>query len=514
MSGNVGIRQAIFGVSGVVLISKLLGFIREMVIAERFGTSLQYDIFLIAIAAPIFFNLVIVHSANYLTVPFLSRKSTDFAENSDWREIWSVFNSLLAVVLLLIGLIIIAAPHLVKLIGPNLEGEELRKGVYYCRAISALVFFGFLESFLRSALNVRKQFVYPMMGTIILNIVVISVIYLFSAKLSVGAILLGLLVGSFFQVIFLFLKFTNRGIFGYFSLKIFGPEVRNLLAVGGAIVAVELLMSTYFLIDRYFASNSIEGVVSALNYCSLLVMLPVSIVGYAISAVTFPYLSERSEKIQSKEFASLLHSALTMALVIGLPCGMFYLVFPRELTAAVFFRGAFDLNSLEITSRILITLAPYLVCLFLYTILLQSCYSSGRQKTVLMIALASIFLKFILTGLLIKLLDYPGIGLATSIVQTITICLLIAILVRDNRLTDIGKLGITAGKVIVASMPILVLAYFYKSFPDFAHGMSLVSKLRVIPAGIIAFSGFIFIGYFINISLVRDMFGRLPRIRK
>lgn len=504
MSGTVSIKQAILGVSGIVLISKLLGFIREMVIAERFGTSLEYDVFLIAIAAPIFFNVVIVRSTNFLLVPFLSKKIDKTINADSDREIWSVINSLLTVVLFLILIIILAAPYLVKLIGPNLEGETLSKGIFYCRAISILVFFGFAESLLRSALNVRKSFVYPALGTIVLNIVAISTIYLFSGGMSVTAILLGLILGYFLQVTFLYLKVKNIGALGNFHLKLFGPEAIRIFSVGGVIVAVELLVSTYFLIDRYFASGLQEGVVSALNYCSLLVMLPVSIIGFAIASVTFPYLSENAHAGGKLQFGRMLHSALSLALVIGLPCGLFYLIFPRELTAAVFFRGAFDLYSLEITSKILIMLAPYLVCLFLYTILIQACYSSGRQRAVFYIAVVSIIMKVILTWLLKGLMGYPGIGLATSIVQLFMVGMLVWLLNYDGRLAEIRGLMLTLGRVVIASVPLLATGYFFGKLPDFTMDMEILSRLRVIPAGLISILGFVIIGYLVKIETIRE----------
>jgi len=509
LSGVGGIKQAIFGVSGVVLVSKLLGFIREMVIAERFGTSLEYDIFLIAIAAPIFFNVVIVRAINFLAVPFLSRKLSGEGSDNDPREIWSVLNSLFAVVLSIIVFLVLAAPLLVRLIGPDLDGEKLSRGVFYCRAISILVFFGFAESFLRSALNVKKYFVYPAFGTIVLNLVAISVIYIFSGELSVAAILLGLILGYFLQVVFLLSKVWNISIFDKFRLTMFGPEVRKVLSIGGVIIAVEFLVSTYFLIDRYFASGMQEGVVSALNYCSLLIMLPVSIVGFAIASVIFPYLSENATSDKLDRFRNMLHSALSMALVVGLPCAIFYFFFAEELTAAVFLRGAFDLYSLEITSNILIMLAPYLVCLFVYTILVQSCYSAGRQKAVFVIAVVSIVVKFFLTWWFKTLFDYPGIGMATSVVQIFTVLMLSVLLIRANRLGDLGRLSLTTIKVLAASTPILATGYFFGQLPDFVAGMSLPSKLRVIPAGLISFLGFVIIGYLAKVDIIRESLDKI-----
>lgn len=507
MAPSQSIRKAIFGVTGIVLISKLFGFIREMVIAERFGTSFEYDVFLIAIAGPVFFNLVVMHSTNYFAVPYLTKKIMVPADRADWRDIWSVFNTLVAIVLMIVAFIFLLAPYLVGIFGRNLEAESFERAVFYCRGASVLVLLGFLESFLRSGLNVLKRFVYPALGTIVLNIVIISIIYSLSAELSVTALLVGLIVGTSVQVIFLSLRLFNVRFLKCFNLRIFGHEMKNILAVGGAIVMVELLSRTYFLIDRYFAAGMMEGVVSALNYCSLLVMFPISIIGFSIASVTFPYLSERAGNDTAGEFVSLLKSALRLSLAIGLPCGIFYMAFAEDIIGAVFFRGAFDLSSLEITSNILITLGPYMVCLFLYTILLQACYSLGHQKSVVLVAVSGVVLKFILTAVFKNIFDYPGIGMASSVVYVVSAGMLIFILRRDGRIENLRWFFSAAGKVIVASIPMLIIAYFYSRLPDFEDGMSLLARIRVIWAAGPSLLLFVLIGYIIKVDEIRSFWG-------
>nr|MBN2278434.1 polysaccharide biosynthesis C-terminal domain-containing protein [candidate division Zixibacteria bacterium] len=514
MVKTIGIKQAILGVSGIVIISKLLGFLREMVIAERFGTSREYDIYLIAIAAPVFLNMVISRATNFLTVPFLTRQaSSNTSDISGRRAIWSAFNSMILVVFLIILLVAILAPYLVSAVGPGLDGEELARAVFFCRIISVMLLLGFLESFLRSALNVKKNFVYPVVGTIVLNITVITIIYIFSGRWSVAAILYGLLIGMVLQIIFLILKAFNFGQLKYFNLNIFGGEIKKVLGVGGILILVELVASTFFLIDRYYASGMIEGVVSALNYSSLLVMLPINIAGFAIASVIFPYLSERADYKSKNDFASLLRTSLGLALTIGLPCGIFYVLFAAELTAAVFFRGAFNAYSLEITSRILATMSPYLVFMFLYTILIQACYAVNQQKKVLLISILAFVLKFVLTGLFKTWFDYPGIGAATSVVSGTTICLLLLVLVRGGNLTGLASMSSLIARILLASLPMVLIALFYNSLPGFYGGMSLVSKFRVIGAGALSFLFYIGIGYLVKIDEIRSALTSLKRRR-
>lgn len=506
MSTGQSIRQAIFGVSGVVLISKFSGFIREMVIAERFGTTSEYDVFLIAIAVPIFFNVVVVRSVNFLSVPFLTRQLSETDKIAGKRNIWSVYNSNLMVVITICLAVIALAPQLVRLISENLSATEFSQGVIYCRLATLLILLSYHESFLRSALNVKKHFAYPIAGIIINNVVIITLIYIFSGRLSVGAILLGLLTGVLVQNIFLLLRLWNVRFFGFFNLKLFNKTVRHTLSAGATIITIEMLMRAFFIIDRYYAADMTAGVVSALNYCSLLVMLPVSVVGYAIAAVTFPYLSERTGPSHRREFSDLLKKSLSLSLTIAVPAGIFYFIFAEEITAAVFLRGAFDLTSLRLTSEILITLAPYLICQFIYTILIQAHFSAGLERRVLYTAIMAVILKLILTGIFSSILDYPGIGLATSTVFLLTVSILVVSLIKTDRLRNVHGLAILLLKLVLASLPILVVGYFYQDLSAFAPGMNLLSKMRVIWAAPPAAFLFILAGYGLKVDIIRQAF--------
>jgi putative peptidoglycan lipid II flippase len=508
---NPSIRQAIIGVSGIAILSKIVGFLREMVIADRFGTSHEYDIFLLAISAPVFFQMVAMRATNFLTVPILARMNSSQDGDSNKRNIWSMFNSLFTIIFLLLIAVIVFAPYLVKLMASDLTPENFSLGIFYCRIFSLAILLSFLEAFLRSMLNVKKSFAYPAMGIIILNIVTIICIYLFSGKFSVSAILMGTILGMAMQVIFLLLKLWDIKALKYFNLDIFSGQVKQALKVGGIIVGVELLMVTFFLVDRYFAADLGEGVVSAIKYAGVLVMLPGNIIGFAIAAVTFPYLSERAGEESHQEFSSLLHSSLSLALIIGLPTGIFFFVFPRELIAAVFLRGAFDMNSLVMTARILKAFAPYLVCLFLYAILIQACYSAGRQKMVFWITLLAVALKYFLTWLFKNIFDYPGIALATSVVYILIASLMILFLVRQNLLADIKKLLITVFRVVIASVPILILAFFAGMSLQLPAHPSFWFKMRIIPIAAISILLFIAISYIINISEIKTFIRGLRR---
>jgi putative peptidoglycan lipid II flippase len=503
LSNEGKIRGAVLGVSGAAILSKAFGFLREATIADRFGTFPQYDLLLVGIAAPIFLNMAISNAANFLIVPFLSKSFVEGGLESGWKKFWRLFFTLLAVSLAAAAATFAAAPLLVKIIAPSLEIQDMEKGIWYCRLISGLITLGFVETILRSALNVRKVFVYPAIGSIILNITIIVVIAVLSKTLSVLSLILAMYVGHLATIIFLSARLAGLGLMRHFEARIFDPEITRALGAGGAIIAVEFLMRSYFMVDRHFASELESGVISGLSYAGLLIMLPISVAGASIATVTFPYLSDRAGKKRSLEFVSLLNKAIRISIALGIPCSIFYAMFAREITAAAFFRGAFDGASLELTSRLLTFMSPQILFLFLAPLLLQACYSTGRQKTVLVVAVISIIAKLALAWALSRLFNYPGIALSIAAIEALMTVLMLCVLARDNKVSEAKRAATTAIKAAFASVPIVAIGLAAKSLPEINQGADIISKFRIIPIGVVSSFFFYLLSRLIRLDEIR-----------
>ena len=187
------------------------------------------------------------------------------------------------------------------------------------------------------------------------------------------------------------------------------------------------------------------------------------------------------------------------------------LLFPAELVKAVYFRGEFNLISLEFTSGILQYLAPYLLMLFLYSLLIQACYAAGKQKSVLVIAVIAVILKFALTGLFTRELGYIGIPLSTTIVGLLTVMAATYLLLQANWLTfDILFLRALA-KILAASVPIVLIAIVCRNIPGLAQNDSIIARYWVLPAACIAVILFIIIGRVLKLSEISDFLNLVRR---
>lgn len=411
------VARAVFGVAGVLLVSRLLGFCREVVIADVFGTTARYDLYLIAVMLPALTYGVLNFASVYLFVPYFSRKleTSDGSLTISWPAVWPAINLAVVTALVLAGLIVTLAPVVMKIWGGHYLGQDFAEIVLFCRIMAAMVVLGTTEAFMRAYLNVKRIFTYPAAGYIVYNIFCILAILIFHKHLSIGAIALGVLGGLAVQNVYLLLRLLSFKPFEKFVGRIVNADTRLLLATGAIIILIELVNRSYFLIDRYVAPQFGEGIISALNYGQVLIQLPDSIIGLAIGAVVFPLLSQASRDDRDRRFGDVYQKAVRTAMFIAVPVAAFYFVGAADLVYLLFHRGRFDYNSVTLTASILRPYAPSIVALFIISTSIRACYSGGWGRYVLVFAIVVFAVKFTATFGLSEMFGYPGITAATSL---------------------------------------------------------------------------------------------------
>lgn len=412
------VARAVFGVAGILLISRLLGFCREVVIADIFGTTARYDLYLIAVMLPALTYGVLNFASVYLFVPYFSRKM-EKADNGSvaisWPAVWPAINLAVLVALALAAIIITLAPVLMKIWGGHYLGDDFSQIVFFCRVMAAMVVLGTTEAFMRAYLNVKRIFTYPAAGYIVYNIFCILAIITLHQQLSIGAIALGVVGGLVVQNIYLLLRILSFRPFEKFVARIVSDDTRLLLATGTVIILIELINRSYFLIDRYVAPQYGEGVISALNYGQVLIQLPDSIIGLAIGAVVFPLFSQASRDDRDTRFGDVYQKAVKTATFLAVPVAAFYFVGAADFVYLLFHRGQFDNNSVTMTANILRPYAPSIVALFVISTSIRACYSGGWARYVLAFAVVVFATKFAGTFGLSQIFGYPGITAATSL---------------------------------------------------------------------------------------------------
>lgn len=453
--------KAIFGVAVVVAVSKIAGLAREMVIADRFGTSGEYDLYLIAVMLPALAYGVTNFASYYLFVPALGRRFDPHSHDAvgAWRYAWTLLGWTLTAALVVAGGIILLSPWLMKIWAGDFTAEEFRLVVFYSRLTALGVVLMAIEAFLRSLLNVRKVFSYPAGGTIVFNVVAIVCIVLFFDTLSVGAIAIGLLAGLSIQVMYLAMRVISLRPTAGFGLSA-EDSLRPLLATAGVLVIIESLNRSYFLIDRYFATDFGEGVISALNYSQVLVQLPDSVIGLAIASVAFPFFVQGSDKVDGREFFGLYAKSIVGGLLVAVPLAVIFFAGAEDIIRTLLVRGRFDADSLVMTAHVLRPLVPTIIALFVISTSVRACYARRLTVAVLVLTVVMLLAKFVATALLPQRFGYPGISAATTISQVLFAAGLIALVVRRHGGDQARRMLGQVVRVIIAGAVAAVAVWY------------------------------------------------------
>ncbi len=511
MSGGSVVRS-VTGVAGVLLVSRLLGFFREVVIADRFGTSAEYDLYLVAIMFCALAYGIFNYAGYYLFVPYISRK-TALAEQEGSprnRDFWPLLNTgIVAAVVILAGIVLLS-PYVLRFWAENHVADDFALMVFYSRVTAVAVLLGVGESFSRAYLNVKKIYTYPAAGFIIYNLFAIGAILLFSDEFGVGAVALGWIGGLLVQNIYLGLRVMGIEPFGRFHLRMITPETKYLITTAGVLIVIEAINRSYFLIDRKFALDFGAGIVSALNYSQVLVQLPDSIIGFGIGAVVFPMFAMRSDAENRERFATLYRRTITAALMLAVPIAGVLFVNAHEIIYLVFQRGAFDPESTQVTTTVIRPFLPSVVALFVVSTSIRACYSGGWVRSVFWGAVFVFAVKALGTWVLADLYGYGGISAATSLAHIGFAGILMMTVLRRASIPGAAGFLLTLLRVLLAGIAAaVVVGYLRTVAPDWwlEHSRNL-AIIRLAISGMVIGALYVIFGVMIGLrkeflSLIR-----------
>jgi putative peptidoglycan lipid II flippase len=464
----MGTREKIARAAGVVggatLLSRIFGFLRDMIVAQLFGAGTATDAFFVAFRIPNLLRRLVGEGS--LTVSFipiyseyLSRKSK---EESD--ELVSVSFSVLTIVLLFLTAAgIIFSPWIVKAIayGFSQEPEKFRLTVFLNRMMFPYIFFIGLVAWAMGILNSLKHFAAPALAPVLLNISIIACALFLSGSLGdpVTSLAIGVLLGGVAQFLFQLPFLRRKGITIRFIFKPFHPGVRRM----GSLMAPSILglavTQLYVVVNTFLASYLAEGSVSYLYYADRLLEFPMGVFAIAIATAVLPALSDETARGDLNAVKDTLSFALRLTLFVTLPAMVGLIVLRYPILNLLFQRGAFTELSTEMTAQALFYYALGLVAFAGVRILVPVFYSLQDTRTPVKVAFLSLLANASLGVVLMIPLKHAGLALASSLAASVNFALL-AILLR-KKIGPIGaaKIRRSFGKNLGASILMGLTAY-------------------------------------------------------
>jgi putative peptidoglycan lipid II flippase len=499
MSTNKSIAKSASVIAFATLCSRLLGFIRDIVIARLFGVYVYAQAFVIAFRIPnLFRDLVGEGATNAAFVPVFSEYSVKHTEEEFW-ELANVVLNLLLVILMSITLLgIVFAPVIVRLIAPGFVAspEKLATTVKLTRIIFPYVLLICLAAYSMGILNSLKHFTVPAFAPSLLNISIIAFALIFGENIK--GLALGVLAGGSLQLGIQIPVLYKKGFRLQLFQKFYHPAAKS---IGRLMLPRALSSSIYQLnnfVDSIFGSLAGivgEGGVAVLYFSYRLIQFPLGIFSNALSQAILPTFSTQSLEENLDKLKLTLSWGLRTVFFVMLPACVGLIVLAQPIISTLFGGGRFDLYASRLTAQALFF---YSFGLFAYgaTRLLQSCFFALKDTvTPTKIAALALGLNVVLNSILIFPLKIGGIALATSISGIISFFVLFAIL--KKRLGDFQTQDIALSfvRILAASACMGIVSYsISKSIflgPDTMH--RILNLVSAIILGILTYTASCFI---------------------
>ena len=406
-------------VGGLTLISRIAGFVRDMVAAQLFGAGSGYDAFLIAFKIPNFTRRLFAEGAfSQAFVPVLSEYRTKQGEVAVKHLINRVAAALALVLLGMTLLGILGAPLLVEIFAPGFARDaRFTMATDMLRITFAYSLFISLTAFAGGILNTYGRFAVPAITPIFLNLSMIGCALWLSPLLQtpVEALAWGVLLAGLTQFLFQIPALRGLGLCPVPELRWKDPGVKKVLRLMVPAIFGASVTQINLIVDSMFASFLPVGSVSWLYYADRVLEFPIGVFGVALATVMLPNLSAHHAKQSDKAFSLTVDWALRWVVVIGIPATVGVWVLAKPILITLFQYGRYTAMDVSMTASALIAMTVGMMGYLSIKVLVSAFYAKQDTKFPVRVGIKVLILNIIFSMLFIKPFAHMGLALASSL---------------------------------------------------------------------------------------------------
>ena len=407
-------------VSAMTMLSRVMGLVRDVVVATFLGAGNGSDAFFVAFKIPNFLRRLFAEGAfNQAFVPVLSEYSTQRTKQEIRELLNAVAGSLTALLALITALAMLGAPWLVWLFAPGfgrdpeklaLTADMLRLTFPYLLLISLTAFSG-------SVLNTWNRFAVPAFTPVLLNISLIGAALLLMPLMEEPAMALawGVLIAGAAQLAFQVPFLLRLGLLPTPWPNFAHDGVKRILKLMVPALFGVSVSQINLLLDTVLASLLAAGSVSWLYYSDRLVELPLGVFGVAIGTIILPALSKRHAEQSTEHFSAMLDWAIRVVLLLGVPAALALAILAEPSFITLFHYGAMTDNDIQMAAMSLRAYAFGLVAFMLIKVLAPGFFARQDTKTPVKVGIIAMVANMLFNLLLIWPLAHAGLALATAL---------------------------------------------------------------------------------------------------
>ncbi|MDQ2941230.1 MAG: murein biosynthesis integral membrane protein MurJ [Chloroflexota bacterium] len=399
--------------------SRILGWVRLVVIGSQFGASEKLDAYFAAFLIPdAIFQLVVAGALFTALVPvFVSYRARD-QDDEAWQVASSVVNILVLALAALAVVVAIFAPVLVPVVAPGFDAPTTDLTVRLTRIMLLSPIFIGLGAVVTGILNTYDRWAVPAMAPLVYNLSIIFAAIFVAPILGVEALAVGVAVGS---LLHLAIQLPSLAAVGHrydLTLGLRHPGVRRVALLTGPRTLGLAAGQINLIVSTVLASGLAEGSVAAYNYAFQLSQIPAGVVGVSIAVALFPTLSRDAALGRLSEIRRQVAGSLRVIVFIALPITAIMIVLAEPITGVFFQYGLFDARAASRTAGALLFFAIGLAANSAVHLLVRAFYAMHETRTPVLWAILAVVLNVPLMVWLVGPMGIGGLALAFSITAT------------------------------------------------------------------------------------------------
>jgi putative peptidoglycan lipid II flippase len=453
------------------IISRIFGYIRDILIAIFLGASIFADAFFVAFRLPNTFRRLFAEGTfNAAFIPsYIAVKIEDKKKGKKFAD--DVLGSLLLILILVVTFAEIFTPYLIYIIAPGFVENEIKfeLAVELTRITFPFLLFVSLSSFFSGILNSNNKFAAAAAAPIILNIVlIISLVTSYFLDLNfVRQLSYGVTLAGFIQLIFLVyvgLKFYKPNLIFSFKfsrqVKIFFKKLLPSILSSG-VTQINILVGTII-------ASFQTGAVSYLYYADRIYQINLAIAGIAVGTVSLPVLSKAFKKRDKKKISDIQNKSFELSLLLSIPASLGLILASNQIVNALFGYGSFSIEDVEITATALKFFGYGVPAFALIKILSNFFFARDNTKTPFYISFFVVALNILISVSLFSKIGFTIIPIATSISTWVGVIIYLYLLNSKKSLLLKRQLMINFVKILISTIIMaLILLYALENFVNY-----------------------------------------------
>lgn len=435
----------------IMMLSKVIGIAREIILSYFYGASNVSDIYLISLSIPasIFGFISTGISTGY--IPMYSKIEEEHGVIEADKYTNNLNNILIIICTVLVFLSLIFTENIVRIFASGFEGETFILAVKFTRISLFGMYFTGIISIFSSFLQMKGDYAITALIGLPMNFIVILSI-LISAKTNIFVLAFGSLLATISQLLFIIPSIRRRGYKYSALINIKDKYIKKMLYIASPVIIGASVNQINTLVDKTLASSIAVGGISALNYAGKLSDSILGLFVLTIATVIYPTMSKMVARNNIDGLKKTIGEAINSTNLLIMPATIGIMIFAEELVRLLFDRGAFTEQAIIMTTGALFYYALGTIGYGLRQILYRVFYSLQDTKTPMINASLSVVINIVLNIILSRYMGISGLALATSI-SAIFCTILLFISIR-KKLGSFGMKNITFSfiKISIASI--------------------------------------------------------------